>query len=1200
MAFNRFTSVGSAQARVTVDLSPVQESVALMRSFAQQMGDSIRQISQNKIDFGKPTALPEFDSFINAQKAERQAAKQAAQEQQRLQREIAQAAKQSAQEHANAERQVTSEVQRQFQIAQSTVGEIRRQVAEQANLFRTATAGAPQTVSRTDAETQLRAARQPVVELQRQLGQLRTAYLQATSPEQRNALTPELQRITAEARNAANAMQPLRQSVSDFASQVQASRSGVTGYFNQVRENIERINETSLAANLQEISFRLLPLGAAAAALTARGVETAQAIQESTISFEAFTGSQETARTLMGELTQQAHRFGQPMIETLTTMQRFAPLIRQAGLELDDVYNLAVRLSTLNPAQGIEGALFAINEALAGQYRSLQTRFNIPTTQLRELIGEQGFVGGLDQFLNRLGRSTEFAERFGQTSRAAFTRLQDSINNFLSTSMEHFLDGMSEAANTATDFFNTLAEGAPFITQLTGGLLTIVSSGSAALITLGQMALAITSLRAVIGPLNLGGFIASTLPSGIVSAFTSAMPAITNLLQGGITLAVRAGLLAGTVAAGAFVGVRAAAVLGVGGTHDVGEQQNRLNQILFVAIAKIAEPFYIGANVIGAAINNLGAVLDLAGTIISGSVANIGIAITQAIQGIEIGGQRPFAEFGGGAAGIAQAQQATQSRFVISGGGKEIVISAPSLQEGDPLIQRALEHFQEQYAGATVNFVEGFNERIIRQTNTLGGGNFQNLIDQGIQQARDALLALLGVEGTAVPGGGLGAGGARGIDPEQLQEALKLSQEIAEAQRQFMLEQKRMLDDRALAAEREAEDFSIGQRRSLDNFRVQQSQALEDYNRSRMQSIEDFERQLAESEAESHEQRAKQQEDFQKQMLRAEQDHQREMIRMARDIDRAISARNFLEAQNRIQDMQDAQEDFDVEQGRRHEDFNQQIAELDENLKKQQDKRREDFARQLERQEENFKLQQQRQIANFDRQRALEEQDRQRRLARQAQDYAIQDQRRYEDFQQRISDMITHSEAIQSIWKQGLDTLQFYTEYFFNGLPPMIQDILSTFTGGSAGTPYQPGAANAGNNYNYYGAPGGGLFSGVISSSGSLFGLPSVTGYQPGSGMGFQPGFQEGSWFVPRTMNARVHQGEIITPEPFASAVRRGEATIGGGNGSVSISIPLQVINGQGLDEERVAQKAAAIIVPQITEAIKEKNRQNQSRRGWD
>lgn len=1170
MAFNRFTNIGSAQARVTIDLSQAQASVEQMRSIAQQINASVRDIAQAKVQGGKPNSLPEFDNFIKAQK-------QAAIEQRQIQKETAQLAKQAASERVAAEKQITIEAQRQFQIAQSTVAQLRASVAEQANLFRTAAATAPSTVSRGGTEQQLRAARQPIVELNRELARLKTAFLQATTPAARNALIPELQRITTEARNAANSIQPLRQAVSGFISEVQASRSGITGYFNSVRENIEKINEQSLAANLQEISFRLLPLGAAAAALTARGVSTAQNIEEATLAFRAFTGSAEEAERMMGQVRQISERFGQPFVETLGSIQRFAPLIRNAGLELDDVYNIAVRLLTLNPAKGIDESLRVMNEALAGQFRSVSQVFNLPREELQRLIQEKGFIAGFDEVLNGMSRTTELAEQFGQTSRASMIRLQDSIDNFLSSSMEGFLEGMSGGASAAAEFFNRLAEGPPIIQNLVGGVLTLISGLTTALITAGQFALAFTSIRAVIEPLNLS-------------------------LRGMVGNLGRVAALGSSVAAGVVAGVQIAGRTGVGGVSSPQEATDRLLQIMTAAVTGIAGGLMIivtvlqnGGELIGAAWNNIVVTIESAAEFVGDIFNHFGAVVTNAIGAIEISignALRGIAEFlaqSGLTHGLSQQVGAAGVGLVSSGTQRQLGVAAElgGIQSiWDRMAPRLIDLAQMALFPTDAQMSDLRN-----QMNNL----WLDLYNAAAGIFGGTMIARPG--GTSVPEDGMGGSGGIRLTNEQLEEALELTRQIAQAQREFALEQQRTMQDRMIAARRESEDFALSQSRALENFNLQQIRAVEDYNRSRAQSIEDFERQMAESEAQAQEQRQQQQEDFNKQMLRAQQDHIRDMIRMARDVDNAISARNFLEAQDQLQRMRDAEEDFSVEQQRRREDYAEQIADLENNLKTQQDKRREDFARQLARQEENFQLQRQRQLSDFERQRQLEEQDRQRRLQRQAQDYALQDQRRLQDFNRRIQDMIAHNNAMQTIWNNGLTNLRTSTQNFFASLPPIIQSMLGQIgaaIGGSGAqqqytTPIGPQPAPPGY------TPGGGGWT-TITGLPPGFTLPPVTGTAAGGGFYTPTQFDVGSWFVPQTMGARVHKGEIITPEPFASAVRRGDATISAGGGmgdTYQITAPIQIINAKDMDEDRLADKVAS----KINRVIEEKNRQNQGRR---
>ena len=70
----------------------------------------------------------------------------------------------------------------------------------------------------------------------------------------------------------------------------------------------------------------------------------------------------------------------------------------QVKKDLGDLYNTVIGLASLDPQQGIPGAVFAIREALGGQFRSLRARFEI----MPEII-----AGSIDKTLAEIKRSPQ-------------------------------------------------------------------------------------------------------------------------------------------------------------------------------------------------------------------------------------------------------------------------------------------------------------------------------------------------------------------------------------------------------------------------------------------------------------------------------------------------------------------------------------------------------------------------------------------------------------------------------------------------------------------------------------------------------------------------------------------------------------------------------------------------------------------------
>jgi len=1194
--FSGGTNIGTASARVEVDLSQPRQAVGQMRTIAQQITDSL-----NSINRGSTTSAPAANRFgiitdLNRQmQEEARAAQRLAQQRQKMIEDSRPKSVPELDSYLAQERTFRSRMQDEIRQTNAILSRARSELSAEQQRFNVASAQAPSGVDRRDALTSLASQRQRISEVQAEFARLKQT-IAGLPPAEQIQYAPQLREIQQQAQLAARGIDQTSNAINRFSSNVQASRSGVQGYFTQVRENLERINETSLAANLQEISFRLLPLGLAMGALARRGIETAESFQEINLSFSAFTGSEQAATQLMEQLTQQAHRFGLPMVQTLEVMQRFAPLIRQAGLSLDDTINIAARLATLNPAQGIEGALYAINEALAGQWRSLQFRFNIPTENLRNLIQEQGFIGGLDTFLNQLGRTTEFAEKFGTTARAAFTRLSDSISRFLAVAVEPTLNFFAGIAESVTNFFNAVAQGAPLLANLSGTLLIVGAGGSALLILLGQLALAWNAITAVLTPFT-GAVAINTriMQANAAAMYENATAAMTWAeAQGRATAAAAGGAggggVLGTLASGAgsliqfvkafVIPAVIGSVIGagisqhllqnqsiagaVGATPDYqrriwedpfGTLWDNLKKLILSGISVIIEPFFVGKELISRSINNITDALDLVGTLIASTITDVVNRLKQGIADIDIAGNKPFANLFGD---LNSAWQQQDSRFVITRpDGSQITSPQPGLQQGD--LQKNLQKtiLEGLAPGSDVSFIEGYNERIRRLLDNLTGG-FSGFVDGVVEQAHQAVLKLIeDAYPNTAPGGGLttGSGGTTGLGEDELSQAYELLVNN-------MIQTTRRAADEAIAREREIEDFIINRTRAFEDFNRQQGQALDDYQRDRSGRIDDFNRQLQESEDQAREQRKKNQEDYDKEDARRQQDHLRDMIRAARDVDDAISGRNFLAAQQALQKIHDAEEDYRTDRDRRLEDYKQQQKDLEDNLKEQQDKRQEDFQRQLRQADENFSRQQQRQAQEFALRISREDQDRALRQSREELDRYIRRQREQQDFDIRLASLVANNNTMQFIWQYGLGKLAEMTQNFWNNF-----DIGRNAANPPPSYVPDPGA------YDFYGMT-------VNPINASQLGFDYGAGKYPTSFTG-TPFANEG--IVTRTGLALVHQKEVI----FNPA---GRSPLGSewGGGGVVIQIDAR---GSSMSEKYFLDAAEERIVPKVTEALEKLRR---------
>lgn len=1074
--------------------------------------------------------------------------------------------------------------------AQAGINAARAQIRAMQEELKRLQATAPSNIDLDPLIADFASANKSVLQFQAALSTLRSELQDvATTPQRRMAIIGEMNAIRQSSLQlASQGLDPLRNRILQFNNQIQQATTGVRGYFNRLREELEDINRRSLGKNIQELGFRLSPLGIGAGAALTRGTNVAMELEEANLAFRAMTDSEAEAVDLMEQLTEQSRRFGLPIVETFKSMQRFIPLIRQSGGELDKVIEIAARLQTLNPAQGFEGALFSITEAMASGEKgldaiSLRERFGIVPDQLRQARAETGnLVDALDLVLNRMDRTTGLAEQFGQTTRATFTRARDAIDQFLANAVEPLLN---------------------FITPLIEGFNSIVTS-------LNEMNSPIIAITGIVAALT-AGFIAATFAIGNLiiagEAIASVFAAISGAGAAATAVAGAAGAAGGTglVAAIASIGVAAAPVIAplialaaaIGGIAFV---VNRLQtasdaareQALAPLVEKLTELSNIEVEIpevpgVGQEMSDYERV--------QAKLEELRASLPSTFEGILTSYRQLADEQIQGMVDQANQDMAATGNKVIKATALQDVFGELNIpqQLQDEILQQFAETgtlLPENFAEFSLEELAAISDALIGET-TVVSQSFDLIIDS-FSRAGEAFSAvptkideatteLNNNQFKTTIGNILRGVGQASIDffgelgeGEGLLDRIREAQEkYNEAIQDYARENERTFDDRSLDAAREIEDFERQRARTIEDYNRQTAETEDDYYRDRQRMIDDFYAQQDNEAAEFNEKSLKQWEDYQKDLERMAEDHLKEMRRMARDVDDAISARDFLAAQEALQKMSDAEEDYQIARQRRIEDFNEQQADLVENLEKQREQRKKDFEQQLKDFDENYQRQKQRRDAAFQQQLAREDEDRRIRLARQLQDYAIMDMRRQEDFRRQLDRLNMHNEL-----------MAFYTEYGFNVLE---QKALEWATGLTQLQVAQP-----------VGSGGGQVFPTLTESIGE--GLPSwLTGTSTSATTGIGGGqvgwgmFADGIWNMPQDMWGQLHAGEIYIPKNFAQSVRSGEAVIGTksamGGGSTIIFAPqisVDARNSSGINKQELIESLEEAIIEKMSEDL--------------
>ena len=140
-------------------------------------------------------------------------------------------------------------------------------------------------------------------------------------------------------------------------------------------------------------------------------------LERATAQFTLFTGSAAEAQRVIQELRREADVTPFNTDELIRAGGALSSVARAANLDLMELVRTAEALAAAQPEQGLEGAAFAIREAvLGGDFQSAIDRFNLSRTTINRLR-EEGVpaLQALQAAMREVGASSAQVEAFGRT-----------------------------------------------------------------------------------------------------------------------------------------------------------------------------------------------------------------------------------------------------------------------------------------------------------------------------------------------------------------------------------------------------------------------------------------------------------------------------------------------------------------------------------------------------------------------------------------------------------------------------------------------------------------------------------------------------------------------------------------------------------------------------------------------------------------
>lgn len=258
----------------------------------------------------------------------------------------------------------------------------------------------------------------------------------------------------------------------------------------------------------------------------ALGVGLNSQMEQASAAINAFTKNGDQTAKILADIRQEANATPFAFQEMANATASLLPVAKASGAGLMDLVKQAEILAASNPLEGLEGASFALKEAVSGDFTSVIERFNLSRTTLNKLK-DQG-VPALEAVtiaMKEMGYDSDLVSAKANTLEGRWSTFLDTIDTVKSTigkpifdALKDGLMGVQSLLDSNMDGIQAFAQG---VADNIGRVITIGKALVAAFtVDKGAMGIVIAQLREMFGD----DFANAIEP--FVQAFMDAIPSI--------------------------------------------------------------------------------------------------------------------------------------------------------------------------------------------------------------------------------------------------------------------------------------------------------------------------------------------------------------------------------------------------------------------------------------------------------------------------------------------------------------------------------------------------------------------------------------------------------------------------------------------------------------------------------------------------
>ncbi|AWB31520.1 hypothetical protein FDC06_08170 [Clostridium botulinum] len=210
-------------------------------------------------------------------------------------------------------------------------------------------------------------------------------------------------------------------------------------------------------------------------------------LEQQLITISGMLGNKDIGKAFFGGLNKYANESVYGLKEFNTITRSFIQFTKNTD-KLMDLNKTAEKLAFLDPTQGLEGAGFALKEALGGDFMSLKSRFGFGKADAEILKASKSmdeFISKFDELLAKKGASDKALEEFNQSAVAQLNNLKSNIETAFAQASETALEVLKPLLSRINEgfkngsfegFFNGISVGLDIIVNLTMEAMDIITS----------------------------------------------------------------------------------------------------------------------------------------------------------------------------------------------------------------------------------------------------------------------------------------------------------------------------------------------------------------------------------------------------------------------------------------------------------------------------------------------------------------------------------------------------------------------------------------------------------------------------------------------------------------------------------------------------------------------------------------------------